>query len=174
MKTITSLLLLALFTAALAASAQNSSPGIVAGLQSAFDLNDTNSLVNAGEVNVTPLYKYDAEASEHGGALKLDWWVTDQQGAFLSFEEYGSRRAFWSLGYQARTVFKGFEVSLGVGARQDVDDPLGDVTMFLTPTLTKQIWAKGDWDLRIAAGCDIFNGQKPSPFIGLTFRATKF
>jgi hypothetical protein len=166
--------LIVLVLALVLAPARAEQPTVFEGLQNAFDLNDTNSLVNAGEVNVSPLWKYDSEAGTHGGALKLDWWVTDQQGAFLSFEEYGDRTAYWSIGYQARTVFKGFEVSLGLGTRQNTDDPLGDVKMFITPTLTKQIWAKGDWDLRLMGGCDILNGAKPNPFFGVTFRATKF
>lgn len=158
----------------LPAFSQTAQPSIYAGLQSAFDLNNTNSLVNADEVNVSPLWKYDAEHHLNGAELKLDWWVTDQQGAFLAYEEYSNHKAFWSVGYQARTVFKGFEVSLGLGSRQSTDDPLGDVKMFLQPTITKQIWAKGNWDIRLSGGCDILNGAKPNPFFGLTFHAAKF
>ena len=113
---------------------------LYAGLSQALDLNDTNSLVNADEVNLTPEFKWNSATSEGGGAINIDWWaISDQQGAFFGFEEYSSRASYFSLGYQARTVFKGLEISLGVGTRQSNDDPIGDVKMFLRPTLTKQL-----------------------------------
>ncbi len=156
------------------AQSTSPSPNIVTALQNVFDARDTNSLMNADEINVSPMFKYNAESHRAGGALKLDWWVTDQQGAFFTFEEYGDRSAYWSLGYQARTVFKGIELSLGAGTRQNTSDPLGDVKLFIEPTITKQIFHKGDWDIRLAVGCDILNSEKPNPFFAITFRAVKF
>lgn len=147
---------------------------LYSGLQNAFDLNNTNSLVNASEINITPEFKWNSATSEGGGALNVDWWVTDQQGAFFGFEEYSSRTSYLSLGYQARTVFKGIELSIGLGTRQDNTDPIGDVQMFIRPTITKQIYGNANWDIRVAVGCDVFNAGKPSPFLGVTFRALKF
>lgn len=170
------LVLLALVCLLPAAWAQQPTPPptVFTSLQNVFDAHDTNSLMNAGEINLTPLFKWDSANQSAGGAARLDWWVSDQQGAFFQFEEYANGRAsFWSLGYQARTVFKGLELSLGLGTRQDTDDPLGDVKMFIVPTITKQIFAKGDWDIRLAVGCDIYNGGSPNPFFGVTFRAKR-
>lgn len=149
-------------------------PTVFQSLQNVFDAHDTNSLMNAGEINLTPLFKWNSATQSAGGAAKLDWWVSDQQGAFFGFEEYASGRAsYWTMGYQARTVFKGIEVSLGIGTRQDTSQNFGDVQLFLTPTLTKQIYAKDNWDIRLAIGCDVFNGVTPNPFFGVTFRAVR-
>jgi len=155
-------------------SQSTTSPGIVSGLQNLFDAHDTNSLMNASEVNFSLAAKWDVANQRAGGMAKLDWWVSDQQGMFVSYEEYSNHAAYWSIGYQARAVFKGFEISLGLGSKQSTDDPLGDVQMFLVPTLTKQIYAKGDWDIRAALGCDILNGKKPNPFLSLVVHAAKF
>lgn len=149
-------------------------PTVFASLQNLLDARDTNSLMHAGEINVSPLFKWNAHARTAGGAMKLDWWVTDQQGAFFGFEEYaGGRASYWSVGYQARTVFKGLEFSLGLGTRQNTDNSFGDVTLFLTPTITKQIYANGNWDIRLAFGCDVVNGATPNPFLGVVFRAVR-
>lgn len=173
-----------LFTSCVPAYAQQVAPAgqsavptspLYSGLSQALDLNNTNSLVNADEVNLTPEFKWNSATSEGGGAINIDWWaISDQQGAFFGFEEYSSRASYFSLGYQARTVFKGLEISLGVGTRQSNDDPIGDVKMFLRPTLTKQIYHSDTWDIRLALGCDVMNQGKPNPFLGVTFRALKF
>lgn len=174
-KLFSSLFLGLLCAAALSAPAQTvvQSP-TAAGLQNLFDLHNTNSLVNASEINITPQFKWNSATSEGGGAVSVDWWVSDQQGAFIGFEEYRSRDSYLSLGYQARTVFKGLEISLGLGTRQDNNDSLGDVKMFVRPTLTKALYKSEDWDLRLAIGCDILNANKPNPFVGLTLRALRF
>jgi hypothetical protein len=167
------LVFLFLFTA----NAQQNPPsntGLFGGLQNMFDLRDTNSLVNANEINVSTFYKRDSKAQLNGGALKLDWWVTDQQGAFFGFEEYGDRSAYFTLGYQARTVFKQMELSIGLGTRQNNDDPFGDVLMFLSPALTYRIVHSENWDVRITAGADIIATGRPNPYIGFTIRATRF
>lgn len=169
--------LVALAVSCQPAHAQTAAPAspLYSGLSQALDLNDTNSLVNADEVNITPQFKWNSSANKPGGALNIDWWaISDQQGAFFGFEEYSTRASYFSLGYQARTVFKGVEVSLGVGTRQSNDDPIGDVKMFIRPTLTKQIFKSDAWDIRLAFGCDVMNQGRPSPFIGVTFRALKF
>jgi len=177
MKTKLALIALASFfilNSSFAQSAPPTSP-LYAALSQTLDLNDTNSLVNADEVNITPQFKWNSTTSEAGGAINLDWWaISDQQGAFFGFEEYSSRDSYFSLGYQARTVFKGLEISLGIGTRQSNADPIGDVQMFLRPTLTKQIYASASWDIRLALGCDVMNQGKPNPFLGVTFRALKF
>lgn len=149
-------------------------PGIFTTVQNIFDAHDTNSLMHASEVNFNLSAKWDVANQLGGGMAKLDWWVSDQQGMFVSYEEYANRSAFWAIGYQARAVFKGFEVSLGLGSKQSTDDPLGDVKMFLVPTITKQIYAADGWDARVAIGCDIFNGRKPDPFVSLVIHAAKF
>lgn len=169
------LTLLSAFGLQPSAFCQQPPPTVFQSLQDVFDAHDTNSLMYAGEINLTPLFKWDSETKSAGGAAKIDWWVSDQQGAFFQFEEYASTRAsYWSMGYQARTVFKGLEVSLALGTRQNTDDPLGDVQLFITPTITKQIYAKGNWDIRLAIGCDVYNnGAAPNPFFGITFRALR-
>jgi hypothetical protein len=154
--------------------AQEAPPTAMSALQNLLNANDTNSLMHANELNVTPLFKWDSANKLSGGALKLDWWVSDQQGAFFQFEEYSDRSSYWGFGYQARTVFKGLEFSLGLGTRQDTDEDFGNVQLFINPTITKQIWAKGDWDIRLTAGCDVVSNGKPNPFLGVTFRATRF
>ena len=66
---------------ALGALAQTSPPAsspIYNSLQQVFDLNDTNSLVNAREINVAPVLKWNSAQSRAGGGLNLDWWVSDQ------------------------------------------------------------------------------------------------
>ena len=169
--------LLAAFGFLVSAAAQSAVPTspLYAGLSQVLDLNDTNSLVNADEVNLTPQFKWNSATSEAGGAINIDWWaISDQQGAFFGFEEYSSRASYFSLGYQARTVFKGLEISLGVGTRQSNADPIGDVQMFIRPTLTKQLYASANWDIRLALGADVMNQGKPNPFLGVTFRALKF
>lgn len=144
------------------------------GLNAAFNLNDTNSLVNANEINITPLIKWNSAESVLGGGLNVDWWVTDQQGAFLGFEEYSNRKSYFAFGYGARTVFNSVEVSVQFGTRQDNDDPFGEVQLFLRPTASVRILDREDIDLRLALGCDISNRDKPNPFFGLTLRAFRF
>lgn len=158
---------------AFAQSASGTSP-IYAELAKAFDLNDTNSLVNANEINVTPLFKWDGQNSRAGGGIRADWWVTDQQGAFLGFDEYAGRESYFSLGYQARTVFKSVEVALGFGTRQSSVDPFGEVELFLSPSLSVRVLDREDFDLRITLGADLTAGDRPTAFLGLTLRAFKF
>jgi hypothetical protein len=178
MKTLLSLTLLLTLSLTLPLAAQTDppppTPTLGSQLTSLFDLNDTNSLINANEINVTPLFKWDSGTELAGGGLKLDWWITDQQGAFLEYDEFSDRSSFWSYGYQARTVFKGMELSLGVGAKQAQDDPFGEVKLFLSPTFTIPIVKNDSLDFRIAIGADITTGTKPSPFLGFTFRALRF
>lgn len=147
---------------------------LYAGLQGAFDLNDTNSLVNANEVNITPFAKWNSKESLFGGGVNADWWVTDQQGAFIGFEEYSNRKSYFSFGYGARTVFKGAEIALQFGTRQDSDDPFGQVELFIRPSLSVRVVNTESFDLRISVGADITNGGKPNPFVGLTARLFKF
>ena len=165
--------LVALIATPAFAQSDSPPPTVFESLQNVFDSRGTNSLMNAGEVNVSTLFKWNTLNQSAGGAGKLDWWISPQQGAFFGFEEYANGRdAYWTMGYQARAVFKGLEVSMGIGTRQNTSDPLGSVQLFLTPTLTKQIYAKGNWDIRICGGCDVMNnGGKPNPFFGVTFRA---
>lgn len=143
-------------------------------ITSLFDVHDTNSLINAKELNVTPVAIWDSKNESLGGGVKLDWWVTDQQGAFLRYDEFSGRTGYLSTGYQMRTVFSSVEVSLGVGIKQNTEDALGEsMTGFLTPQLTYRIIKKKDWDVRLTAGADIATAGKPMPFVGLTFRATR-
>lgn len=166
-------------TSCIPAFAQSANPPVAAsplyaGLQNAFDLNDTNSLVHANEINITPLFKWDGQESRAGGGLRADWWVTDQQGAFLGFDEYAGRESYFSLGYQARTVFKSVEVALGFGTRQSSVDPFGEVELFLSPSLSVRVLDREDFDLRVTLGADLTAGDRPTAFLGLTLRAFKF
>lgn len=169
---ITLLLLLSIACLPLCASAQTQSP-IYQGLQNAFDLHDTNSLVNADEVNLTPVFKWNADKQKAGGGIRADWWVTDQQGAFLGFDEYSDRSSYFSVGYQARTVFKSVEFGLGVGTRQNNDNPFGDVQLFLTPSASVRLAHFDGFDLRLKVGADLVSQGKPSPFIGVTLTLFK-
>lgn len=147
---------------------------IYTGLQQAFDLNDTNSLVNANEINVTPYFKWNSADEKAGGGLNVDWWVTDQQGAFIGFEEFSGRDSYFSFGYQARTVFKSVEAGIGFGTRQSNNDDFGDVQLFMRPSASVRIVDTDGFDVRIVAGADILNQGRPNPFLGITVRAFKF
>lgn len=149
-------------------------PSVGDSLVNLFNLYDTNSLVNARELNVTPLAVWHPEDEKMGGGVKMDWWVTDQQGAFLRYDEFSDRTSFLSSGYQMRTVFGNMEVSLGVGIKQDMDNALGESMQgFVTPQITHKLIKTANWDVRLTAGADIATQGKPQPFVGLTFRATK-
>jgi hypothetical protein len=163
-------------TVALAAPAQQTQPSspLYAGLQSAFDLNNTNSLVNADELNLTLLAKYNSESSRFGGGIRADWWVTDQQGAFIGFDEFADRQSYLSFGYGARTVFNSLEVAMFIGTRQDSDDPFGDVQLFMSPSASLRIVDNENFDVRLTLGADIANRGKPNPFFGITLRALRF
>ena len=141
--------------------------GTVTGL---LDLNNTNSLIHAQELNLTPLAFWDSKNQRVGGGLKADWWVTDQQGVSIGFTEFNDRSSFWSVGYQARTVFKGLEVSLGTGVLQSQDDTLGDVRVYLSPAITYQLKFIKFIDARLHGGDYLVATERPSPFVGVTFR----
>lgn len=179
MKKNTLILLLAIVVAVLVVPAKaqtntNSAPTLLGGLGDFFNPTNTYGLINANELNTSVYYKRDSDASLNGAAFQLDWWITDQQGAFFGYEEYSDRSAYWRLGYQVRTVFKGVELSLGTGTRQNTDEDFGDVRMFVSPALTYRIFKKGDWDIRATAGIDMVSGtDKPNPFVGFTFRFLK-
>ena len=144
---------------------------VMEGLQGMFDVHNTNSLLNANEVTVTPLFKWESKLQEPGGGLKLDWWISDQQGVALEYDEFGDRSAYWQLGYQARTVFKGLEVALGAGTRQAEAEDFGAVRVYLQPSLKWHIYRTDKLNASITFGADMIAGQKPNPFlgIGLTF-----
>lgn len=155
------------------AHAQTQSP-LYTGLQQTFDLGNSNSLVNADEVNLTPLLKWNSRDSKLGGGFNADWWITDQQGAFIGFEEYSNRKSYFSFGYGARTVFKGIEVATHFGTRQDNDDPFGQVELFLRPSFSIRVLDRQDFDLRLTFGADITPRDRPNPFFGVTVRALRF
>lgn len=147
---------------------------VFTGLQNALDLNNTNSLVNADEVNITPLFKWDSARSKAGGGVRVDWWVTDQQGAFLGWDEFEDRKSYFSAGYQARTVFKNIEVKTGLGTRQDNDDPFGDVKLFLPFAITAKVFSNDKLDLRFTTGAEVFPSGRPNVLAGVTFTALRF
>jgi hypothetical protein len=171
-----SVIITSLTLVALVAPAQQTQPSspLYTGLQAAFDLNDTNSLVNADELNLTVLAKYNSESSHFGGGIRADWWVTDQQGAFIGFDEYADRQSYLSFGYGARTVFNSLEVAMFIGTRQDSDDPFGDVQLFMSPSASLRIVDNENFDVRLTIGADIANRGKPNPFFGITLRALRF
>jgi len=165
------LTLIALLSLCLAAPAQT----LFHSIGNMLDASNTNGIIYANELNTSFGWKRDSDRDLNGGFMKLDWWFTMQQGAFFSYEEYGDQTAFWSVGYQARTVFKNIEMSLGTGTRQNVDDPFGQVDLFISPALTYHIIKKPDWNVQLTAGADIIAGlDKPNPFVALTFRFYKF
>lgn len=142
-------------------------------LAGAFDLQNTNSLVNAQELNVTPYAYFDSKTDKVGACLKADWWVTDQQGMTLGYTEFNDRTSFWNVGYQARTVFKGIEVALGSGVAQNQNDSFGDVQLYLQPSVVYKLPFGKSVDLRITGGANLVATERPSPFIGLTLRFSR-
>lgn len=161
-----------LVMAALMAQAQTST--VMEGLQGMFDVHNTNSLLNANEISLTPLAKWDSKAEKIGGGLKLDWWISDQQGVALEYDEFSDRSAYWQLGYQARTVFKGLEVALGAGTRQAEAEDFGAVRLYLQPSLKWHIYHTSKLDASITFGADLIAGQRPNPFIGVGFTFWRF
>lgn len=168
----THLALILIFAFSISAFSQTQSP-IYTGLQTALDLHGTNSLANADEINLTPVFKWDSALRKAGGGVKADWWVTGQQGAFLAYDEFAGRKSYFSFGYEARTVFKIVEVKAGVGTRQDNDDPFGNLKLFIAPSASVRIVHTDNLDFRITAGADVFTSGRPNPFIGVTFTLFK-
>lgn len=171
-----------LFVAAFTASAQTNPPAPPTGagvtslwdtVQNIFDVHNTNSLINAQELNLTPIALWDSASQKPGGGVKLDWWVSDQQGVSFGYSEYSNRKSYWNFGYQARTVFKQLEVALGTGISQNTDLNLGNVRLYLEPTLTYKLGFVKAVDLRVTGGCQVISEGKPSPFIGLTLRFSR-
>lgn len=161
------------------AAAQTNQPPTGAGVISAwdtiqgwFDLGNSNSLVNAQELSLTPLIRWDSASEKAGGAARLDWYITDQQGATFTYSEYEGRESFWQMGYQARTVFKGLEVSVASGVIQNTDIDFGEVRLYLAPTFTWKLPIK-KLDGRLVFGADLVVGEKPSPYAGMTFRFSR-
>lgn len=161
-----------LVMAALMAQAQTST--VMEGLQNMFDVHDTNSLLHANEVSLTPLAKWNSKDEKIGGGLKLDWWISDQQGVALEYDEFSDRSAYWQLGYQARTVFKGLEVALGAGTRQAEAEDFGAVRLYLQPSFKWHIYHTEKLDLAVTVGADLIAGQKPNPFMGVGFTFWRF
>ena len=137
-------------------------------IKSWFDLNDTNSLVNAKELSVLPIVKWDADANKAGGGAKMLWFVTDQQGIGMSYTEFSSYST-WQVGYAARTVFGALEVGLETGTMQRNDDGFGEVELYTSPSLTYQIKKNSKMDFRVSAGADITPGST-NPWFGLVLR----
>ena len=149
-----------------APASTNSTP--VAIVRSWFDLNDTNSLVNAKELSVVPLAKWDADENTLGGGAKLVWYVTDQQGLALTYSEF-RHDSTWQVAHVMRTVFGALEVGLETGTLQKHSDGFGDVELYTAPTLTYQIKKTKKTDFRIVVGADILPGST-NPWGGLVFR----
>jgi hypothetical protein len=149
-----------------------SPPGLFSTLQSAFDAGNSNALIHANELNLTPLFKWDAEREKLGGGLRVDWWISDQQGMALSYTEYQDRSTFWNLGYQARTVFKGLEVALGTGITQNTDNLLGTTRVYIEPSITYKLPFDA-LDVRLNAGATLYNASRPNAFAGLSLRFFK-
>ncbi len=169
-KTLLSLVAIASLTVAvLAQTNTNSTP--IGAIRGFFDLGDTNSLINAKEVSVIPLLKYDGELDRAGGALKLDWFITDQQGVSITLSEFGGDNTYWQTAYKARTVFGKLEVGLEAGTTQRQGETFGEVLLYTAPSLTYRITkTNAPVDIRATAGVDMISGRDPSPWIGAVFR----
>jgi hypothetical protein len=159
--------------AVLPAFCQQQTASLSQTLSSIFEVSNTNGIIYANEVNFTPLFEWDAQNGKAGGAIKADWWVSQQQGMAVKYSEFQDRSTFWAGGYQARTLFKGVEVSLGTGVSQDTSMPLGDLRAYVSPSVTFKLAFVKFADARLNAGCDVFNASKPTAFIGVTFRFLK-
>lgn len=147
---------------------------VIEGLQGMFDVHNTNSLLHANEVTLTPLAKWETKTKQLGGGLKLDWWISDQQGMALEYDEFADRSAYWQLGYQARTVFKGLEIALGAGTRQAEAEDFGAVRLYIQPSLRWHIYHTDKLDASITFGADMIAGQRPNPFLGIGFTFWRF
>lgn len=156
---------------ALSASAQNA---VWDNIRDLF--NPTNStLLAANELNTSFYWKRDSDNKLNGGAVQLDWWITDQQGAFFGYEEFSDQSAYWRVGYEVRTVFKNVELTLATGTRQSTEDNFGQVSLFISPMLTYRVINTKNWDIRLSAGADLISGtSKPNPYVGVTLRFLKF
>lgn len=160
--------------AAVVPMAYSQTSTVMAGLQGIFDVNNTNSLIHANEVSLTPLMKWNAKSEELGGGLKLDWWISDQQGVALEYDEFASRDAYWQFGYQARTVFKGLEVALGAGTRQAEAVEFGTVQLYLQPSLKWHVYKTSKLDASVMFGADMLANQRPNPFLGASLTFWRF
>jgi hypothetical protein len=171
---IVSLIITACLTAAAQTNTTTTAPaaGLYGTLQSVLDVNNTNGLIHASELNLTPLFKWDSQERQAGGALRADWWVTDQQGMTVCYSEFETRRTTWAVGYQARTVFKSVELSVGTGVLQDTANLLGTTRIYIEPALTLKIPVKFA-DIRFTGGATVCNSESPTAFVGLTFRFHK-
>jgi len=156
-----------------------------------FDLGNSNSLVHANEINVGPLMQWESKSRSLGGGIKLDWWLSDQQGVSLHFVEFAGGKvdgvktdatAYTSIGYKARTVFggrspseseassaRGIEVALGTGVRQRESDDFGEVQLYVRPEITWHGWKR----ICLTGGADFIPGQKPNAFFCVEYRAFK-
>ena len=172
MKTILAMIMMAAALVCVQTQAQPSA--VMEGLQNMFDVHDTNSLLHANEVSLTPLAKWNSKDEKIGGGLKLDWWISDQQGVALEYDEFSDRSAYWQLGYQARTVFRGLEVALGAGTRQAEAEDFGAVRLYLQPSFKWHIYHTEKLDLALTVGADMIAGQKPNPFLGVGFTFWRF
>lgn len=166
---------LILSLALLAAISANAQTTVWSNIQDFFSPTNTYGLMNANELNTSFYYKHDSDNHLNGGSIQLDWWVTDQQGAFFGYEEFSDQSAFWRVGYEVRTVFKAVELSLGTGTRQSTDDSFGQVSLFISPALTYRVLNTKNWDVRMTAGADLISGSaKPNPYVGFTLRFLRF
>ena len=158
-KIVTLLALLALAISVQAATLLDTVNGI-------FNVADTNSLIHAQTLDITPTFTYDSASRDLGGTLKLGWWITQQQGAGFWFYENERREQFWSLSYDVRTVFKQVELGLATGVQQPMASNLGnDLRAYLQPNLCYRF----NQNLGLFAGATFFNGDRPRIDIGLRF-----
>ena len=156
------------------ALAQTAPAGITDTITSIWDVNNTNSLIHAGEVNVTTHFIWDAEANMSGAGIRADWWVTQQNGMEFGYYELSDRTGFWNLGYQTRTLFGAAEFSLGLGTLQDTRGDFGTVKLYVEPGVSYGVYASSKVNVRISGGCYIITGEKPKPWIGTTFRFARW
>lgn len=173
-KILTSLALAAFCLSARAQSDTNAAPkgGISSAYQSIsdlWDLHGTNGLAQASTFDLAPIVLWSPDGDRIGGGLRAGYWVTDQQGANLTYVEFGDRSARWDVGYAARTFFKQLEVSFGTGVSQPTDGNLGEVTVYLEPALKYPV-KLGSVELDVASGVKIIASQKPEVWLGLNFR----
>jgi len=163
------ILVLATSCTLLAQTNTNSTP--IGAIRGFFDLGDTNSLINAKEVSVVPILKFDGELDRVGGGIKLDWFITDQQGMSVSLTEFGGDNTYWQTAYKARTVFGKLEVGLETGTFQRQADTFGDVLLYTAPSLTYRFTkTNAPVDVRATVGVDLIATRDPSPWLGVVFR----
>ena len=174
MKTLISIGIVMLAMVTTQAQTNTNSTVLMGTLNAIINPIDTNSLLNADELNASVGFIRRSDLNLNGGEFRLDWWIAKQGGMMFAYDEFGDRSAQWKLGAQVRTVFKQAEITISTGTVQDTDNPFGEVNFFVEPMLAVRFVNTKNWDIRAFVAADFVAGRsKPDPIAGVTFRFLK-